>query len=174
MKTSRLEFRRWRESDLEAAREIYADPEVMRFIPVGPMNDEQILRAMVRMNAEIEERGYGLWAVIDSQTGELLGESGLHYLPQTDEVEIAWLYRVRAWGRGFATEAARAALDAAWTEHGLSRVICLIDENNGRSVRVAEKLGMRYVGVGNYYERELTVREALAPAAASVVQKKRG
>lgn len=163
MKTARLEFRRWRESDLDAARDIYADPEVMRFIPVGPMNDEQILRMMARMNAEIDERGYGLWAVIDSNTGELLGESGLHYLPQTDEVEIAWLYRMRAWGRGFATEAARAVLDAAWTQHRLERVICLIDERNVRSVRVAERLGMRYVGVGDYYERRLTVREAFAP-----------
>jgi RimJ/RimL family protein N-acetyltransferase len=167
VKTARLDFRRWRESDLDAAREIYADPEVMRFIPVGPMNDEQILRMMARMNAEIDERGYGLWAVIDSGTGELLGESGLHYLPETDEIEIAWLFRVRAWGRGFASEAARAVLDAAWAQHGLRRVICLIDEHNHRSVRVAEKLGMRYVGVGDYYERKLTVREAFAPAASA-------
>jgi len=166
VKTGRLELRRWRESDLAAARDIYADPEVMRFIPVGPMNDEQILRMMARMNAEIDARGYGLWAVTDMHTGELVGESGLHYLPDTDEVEIAWLYRVRACGRGFATEAARAVLEAAWSNFGLERVICLIDERNARSVRVAENLGMRYIGDGEYYDRTLTVREALAPAAS--------
>lgn len=164
MNTTRLQLRRWDEADLDAAREIFADPEVMRFIPVGPMTDDQILRMIARMNAEIDDRGYGLWAVVDSATGMLVGETGLHFLPQTGEVEIAWLYRARAWGKGFASEAARAVLDAAWTTYRLRRVICLIDERNERSIRVAEKLGMRYAGIGRYYERDLTIREAFAPA----------
>ena len=157
MKTERLLLRRWEESDLDAARAIYADPEVMRYIPVGPMSDEQIVRIMDRMNGEFEDRGYGLWAVVEAATAEVVGESGLHYLPQTDEVEIAWLYRVSAWGKGFATEAARAILQSAWREHALERVICLIDARNERSLAVASRLGMHYRGIGRYYDRDLNV-----------------
>lgn len=164
LETSRLRLRRWRDGDLAAARAIYTDEEVMRYIPVGIMSDEQIERMLARFNAEIDERGYGLWAIVEKATGEIIGESGLHYLPQTNEVEIAWLYARSAWGKGFATEAASAVLQSGFEQHGLNRIICLIDEGNARSIAVASRLSFAYLGLGRYYDRDLRVYEKNSPA----------
>lgn len=162
METDRLILRRWADDDLAAARAIYADEEVMRYIPVGVMSDEQIERMLARFNAEIDERGYGLRAVLEKATGKIIGESGLHYLPQTNEVEIAWLYARSAWGKGFATEAASAIMRDGFERRRLDRIICLIDERNVRSMRVASGLGFAYLGTGQYYERVLRVYEKKA------------
>jgi len=160
LETDRLFLRRWGiPADVDAARSIFADPEVMRYIPAGVMSDEQIERMMGRFNAEIDERGFGLWAVIERTSGRLVGESGLHVYAPTGEVEIAWLYAKDVWGNGYATEAGAAILKYGFERADLGRIICLVDGRNRRSMAVADRLGFAYLGDDQYYERQLRVYE---------------
>ena len=143
------------DSDLDAAMAIYGDPEVMRFIPVGPMTRQHVARMLERFKEEDERSGFGLWPVLEGGSGNLVGEVGLHTIPQTGEVEIAWLFARSAWGKGYATEAARAVLEFGLREIQLARIICLIDRENHRSIAVVNKLEFRYDRIGRYYNRDL-------------------
>jgi RimJ/RimL family protein N-acetyltransferase len=106
------------------------------------------------MQAAIEERGWGNWAleVIGGET--FVGFTGLsvpsfeaHFMPCT---EIGWRLARSAWGRGFATEAARAALDFGFGELGLAEIVSFTALGNARSIAVMERLGMRRDGEFDY------------------------
>ncbi|MGZ3498019.1 MAG: GNAT family N-acetyltransferase [Vulcanimicrobiaceae bacterium] len=155
IQTDRLLIRKWMHSDLDAAMAIYGDPDVMHFIPVGPMTRDQVARMVERFIEEDERSGFGLWPVVERANGNLVGEVGLHTIPQTGEVEIAWLFARGAWGKGYATEAAQAVLEFGLREIQLPKIICLIDRENHRSIGVANKLGFRYDRIGRYYNRDL-------------------
>ncbi|MDP9111390.1 MAG: GNAT family N-acetyltransferase [Candidatus Eremiobacteraeota bacterium] len=155
LETERTVLRTWTPLDATPALRIYGDAEVMRFIPVGVMDVEQITRLLARFNEEFELESFGLWAVIEKATGALLGECGLHRIPETGEVEIGWLFERACWGRGFASETARAILEYGFTTAKLRRIICLIDRENGRSVAVANRVGFYYDRIGRYYHRDL-------------------
>jgi RimJ/RimL family protein N-acetyltransferase len=94
-----------------------------------------------------DSEGFGLFAVEVRATGELAGFTGLsvpHYLPEVlPAVEIGWRLGRSFWGRGLATEAARAALDFGLTDRGLERIISVVQVGNDASERVMNKLGMR-------------------------------
>lgn len=88
--------------------------------------------------------GYGMWIVVNRETGEVIGRAGLWNEAGGPGLELGWLIRRTAWGRGFATEAARAALDWAWRHVDTPRVISVIHPENLPSIRIAEKLGQRF------------------------------
>ncbi len=88
----------------------------------------------------------GIWAVVERESGELVGRVGLQEPEGWPGVELAWLVARSRWGRGYAPEAGRASLDWARDELGIDHVISLIADDNPRSARVAEKLGMRLEG----------------------------
>ncbi|HEY8313502.1 MAG TPA: GNAT family N-acetyltransferase [Candidatus Baltobacteraceae bacterium] len=155
IETQRLLIRKWMPSDVDAATAIYGDPEVMRFIPVGPLSREQTARMIERFVDEDERSGFGLWPVIAKETGAIVAECGLHTLAETGEVEIGWLFARDAWGKGYATEAGRAVLEFGFGEARLRRIVCLIDRENHRSVAVANRLQFHYDRIGRYYNRDL-------------------
>jgi RimJ/RimL family protein N-acetyltransferase len=86
-------------------------------------------------------RGYGVWAVEDAATGELIGRAGLLHPEGWPDAELNWIIKPSMRGRGLATEAARAALDFAFDQLGFDRVISLIRPENPASGQVAVKLG---------------------------------
>ncbi|GAA3542355.1 GNAT family N-acetyltransferase [Nonomuraea rosea] len=146
--TERLVLRGWREEDLEPLMVIYADPEVMRFIGDGSVRTrEQTAAGFALMRREWEERGYGMFAVEVREIGELAGWAGLtipHFLPEVlPAVEIGWRLGRPFWGRGIATEAARAALRFGFEEAGLDRIVSICHVDQHASARVMTKLGMR-------------------------------
>lgn len=146
--TERLVLRRWQESDLDRLAEIYADPEVMRFIADGSVRSrEETAAALEKLERQWEARGFGLFAVVERATGELAGWAGLavpEFLPEVlPAVEIGWRLGRRFWGRGFATEAAREVVRFAFGEAGLDRLVSICHPENHASARVMEKLGMR-------------------------------
>ncbi len=147
--TDRLVLRRWRAEDREPFAAINADPEVMRFIGTGAvlgrgLSDDLI----VRFEREWEERGFGLWALSarDDVEERLLGFCGLTvpmFLPSVlPAVEVGWRLAREAWGRGYATEAARAAVAFGFEEHAIEEILAIVDPENERSLRVCAKLGM--------------------------------
>jgi RimJ/RimL family protein N-acetyltransferase len=142
-------------NDVDSALAIYGDPEVMHFIPIGALDRDGVARLIGRFMEEDERSGFGLWPVLEKSNGRLIAECGLHTIPETGEVEIAWLFARDAWGKGYATEAGRAVLEFGLREVGLAKIVCLIDRENARSIAVANKLRFRYDRIGRYYHRDL-------------------
>jgi [ribosomal protein S5]-alanine N-acetyltransferase len=145
--TARLRLRHLRPEDLGALMAVFADPEVMRFS--AGMRDEEQARSWLR--EVLEEHypiyGYGPYAVVEGETDAFLGYCGLFACPELGEpleVELGYRLARRAWGRGYATEAATAVRDYAFATLGLTRLVALIDPANTASLRVAQKLGMAY------------------------------
>ncbi len=148
LETPRLVLRRWRAEDHEPMTAINSDPEVMRWIGDGSVHDAERTAALIeRVERGWEEAGFGLFAVQVRETGELAGFTGLavpHFLPEIlPAVEIGWRLGRPFWGRGIATEAARAALRFGLRDRGLDRVVSVHQIGNTASERVMVKLGMR-------------------------------
>jgi RimJ/RimL family protein N-acetyltransferase len=143
--TDRLRLRGLRADDLDAYARMYADPEVMRFLEDGrPLDRAAAFRSMAVHLGHWQLRGYGQWALEDRATGELVGRAGLWEPEGWPGLEVGWLLDRGSWGRGFATEAGRAAIEYAFRELEAGSVISLIRPDNGASIRVAQRLGESY------------------------------
>jgi RimJ/RimL family protein N-acetyltransferase len=141
----RLLLRGWRDADLDPFAALNADPAVMEFLP-GPLTREQAASMIARMQSAIDQRGWGLWAV--DVGGRCIGFTGIafprfeaHFTPC---VEIGWRLARSAWGHGYATEAARLALDYGFEVLGLPEIVAFTAVANLRSRQVMERLGMRH------------------------------
>jgi RimJ/RimL family protein N-acetyltransferase len=145
LETERLVLRAFRESDTDAYAEMLADPEVMRFLG-KPMSRAEAWRNMAMMLGHWRLRGYGFWAVEEREGGEMVGRVGCWRPEGWPGLEVGWTLRRRFWGRGYATEAARASVEYAFAELKQTRVISLIAPDNAASIRVAERLGERPAG----------------------------
>ncbi|MEV2255089.1 GNAT family N-acetyltransferase [Streptomyces sp. NPDC050147] len=148
LETPRLVLRRWREADVTPMTAIHSDPEVMRWIRDGSVHEaeEWTRSTLARWERGWETEGFGLFAVEVRATGELAGFTGLsvpHYLPEVlPAVEVGWRLGRSFWGRGLATEAARAVLDFGFTDRGLERIVSIAQVGNEASERIMNKLGM--------------------------------
>jgi RimJ/RimL family protein N-acetyltransferase len=147
--TDRLALRRWRVEDREPFAAINADPEVMRFIGTGTVLERGLSDELItRFQHEWETRGFGLWALSarDDPDERLLGFCGLTvpmFLPSVlPAVEVGWRLARGAWGRGYATEAAGAALAFGFEECAIEEILAIVDPENERSLRVCARLGM--------------------------------
>jgi RimJ/RimL family protein N-acetyltransferase len=147
LRTERLLLRGWRDDDLDALAPICADAETMRWVgsPEG-MNREETWRHMAYLVGHWVLRGHGVWAVEEREVGQLVGRVGLLFPEGWPGLEVGWLIARPHWGQGYATEAARAAMDWARAELDATHLISLIADDNERSERVAQKLGMAVEG----------------------------
>ena len=145
LRTPRLLLRRWRESDRAPFAAMNADPAVMEHFP-SPMTRAESDAFARRIEAAFEEQGFGLWAVEVSASGEFAGFTGLAPVrfeaPFAPAVEIGWRLAVPAWGHGYATEAATAALSFAFDELQCPEVVAFTAVENERSIQVMRRLGM--------------------------------
>jgi RimJ/RimL family protein N-acetyltransferase len=158
LETDRLILRMFREDDFEASAKICADPDVMRYLGDGkPLTRAEAWRQMAMILGHWGLRGYGLWAVEERATGTLIGRIG-HFNPEGwPGFELGWVLGKPYWGRGYATEGARRALDYAVTEMGRDHVISLIYPPNAASIRVAERLGETLEGRTSLFGHEVLV-----------------
>jgi RimJ/RimL family protein N-acetyltransferase len=145
IETERLILRTWQKEDAEAYFRINQDPKVIEFL-TGPLTMEQVNAFITGANKQFEERGFTLWATCLKETGELIGWVGLNYLDFqahfTPAVEIGWRLGSQYWGKGYATEAAKAVLDYGFNRLNLKELVSCTVPDNTRSRRVMEKLGM--------------------------------
>ena len=147
IETERLLLRRWREEDLEPYARLCVDPEVMRFIGDGStLNRKQSGEQVSRFVRHWEERGFGLWALEGKESGTFVGFAGLSYQEDWPEgehrTEVGWRLDRAFWGRGLASEAAKASVTYGLETLGLERIISIIQPGNTASRRVAEKAGL--------------------------------
>jgi ribosomal-protein-alanine N-acetyltransferase len=140
--TSRLILRRWRDEDRDPFAALNADPKVMEYF-VAPLTREQSDDMVDRIEAHFDSQGWGLWAVEVKETQQFIGFTGL-WPPnwQPELVEIGWRLAHDAWGHGYATEAARAALEVGFDRLGLAEIVSFTAVDNIRSQRVMQKIGM--------------------------------
>lgn len=148
MTTDRLVLRAFRDGDLDAYAAMCADPEVMRYLSTtgALLSREDAWRQMALFAGHWTLRGYGMWAVEERDGGRFVGRVGLHRPEGWPDLELGWSLCREAWGKGYATEAARAASGYAFRELKRTYLIHLILPENVRSIRVAERLGARAVG----------------------------
>src|SRR5262249_7335550 len=112
--------------------------------PTGePLSREDAWRQVAMFLGHWQLRGFGMWAAEEFGTGQFVGRIGLHYPDGWPDRELGWALRRQFWGRGLATEAARAVAHHAFHGLGWDHLISLILPGNARSIRVAERLGAR-------------------------------
>ncbi len=147
LETQRLLLRGFGEEDLDAYAEMCRNIDVMRYIGNGkPLSREESWRNMAMIVGHWQLRGYGMWAIEERLTGEMIGRVGCWQPEGWTGFEIGWTLRQAYWGRGFATEGAKAAMDYAFEKLQRSHVISLIRPQNAASIRVAQKLGEKLEG----------------------------
>jgi RimJ/RimL family protein N-acetyltransferase len=150
LRTERLVLREWREADLEPFAAMNADPRVMEFFPRTFTRAESHALVRERILPLFAQRGYGLWAVEVPGVTAFAGFVGLleHTFPAwfTPCVEVGWRLDARYWGRGYATEGARAAIEHGFEAAGLEELVSMTAVTNTRSIAVMERLGMRRAG----------------------------
>jgi RimJ/RimL family protein N-acetyltransferase len=165
--TDRLLLRRWESADREPFAELNADPEVMREFR-APLDTAASDAFVDRIEASFDSLGYGLWAVELRATSSLLGFTGLAMqtfdAPFNPSVEVGWRLARSAWGHGFATEAARAALDHAFGAVGLDEVVSITTRSNERSQAVMRRLGMTRDPKDDFEQHQLPPGHPLRPA----------
>ncbi len=169
LRTPRLTLRPPTTDDLDAFAEIFADPEVCRFIGDGkPRPRDRVEHSLRNCILCWQRRGFGPFAVLHE--GRIIGDTLLYPIARsgTDfsdldargpEIEIGYRFARSAWGRGFATEAARATMDWAFSPAGpdLPELIAVTYPENAASQRILEKLGMQRLGETRDYYNEATV-----------------
>lgn len=152
LRTGRLVMRRWQDGDREPFAALNADPHTMRFFP-GTL-DRAASDAMIdRLEERFEAQGFGLWALELAHTGQFIGFTGLNPMPDdvpgAGGMEVGWRLARSAWHQGYATEAATAALDVAFTGVGLPELWSMTAVLNEPSQAVMRRLGMTRYG---YFE----------------------
>lgn len=176
--TRRLVLRRWRESDREPFAALNADPEVMRYFP-APLTRAESDALVERAARHFDEHGFGPWAVEVIGGPPFIGFVGLSNVafaaPFTPAVEAGWRLRREAWGRGYAAEAAAAALEYGFGALGLAEIVSFTVPANLRSRRVMERVGMRRDAGGDFdhprlppgdpLRRHVLYRAGVAPKA---------
>jgi RimJ/RimL family protein N-acetyltransferase len=146
--TERLLLRPLEATDFEAYAAAHADPEVSAYLSVdgAPFDRIAAFRSMCTLIGHATLRGYTHWALIERRSGLWVGRAGLWNPEGWPGPEVGWTLARSAWGKGYATEAARFALGYARERLKLSEVHCIVHPNNQRSLRVAERLGLTQVG----------------------------
>ena len=154
IETERLRLRMLRDSDLDDLAALFADPDVMRYVGNGqPVDRAEAEKALTSIVAHWERCGFGRWAIEDKDTNEFVGYGGLRSLFGTPEV--VYHLAKRHWGKGFATEMARAALQFGFKQKGFDRIVAIARPGNAASIHVMEKLGMHFETQTSYYGIEV-------------------
>jgi RimJ/RimL family protein N-acetyltransferase len=158
LETERLLLRGWRDEDTEQWAELCADDEVMFSLGrEGGLSLADAWREMAMLAGHWSLKGFGHWVLESRAAGELVGRAGLYHPPDWPALELGWTVGRAHWGNGYAGEAARASMEWARAELGADHLISLIADENLRSQRVAEKLGMEQEGRAQVRGHDLRV-----------------
>ncbi len=148
LETERLYLRVFEPGDANAMSEIHSDEEAMKYIGRGGvLNIEQTKKGIEAFIRYQTERGYSIWALIEKESNSLIGHCGLNMLNDKSDIEIAYLLAKGHWGKGYATEIAKATLEFGFNNLNLKRIIALAYPENFPSHNVIKKIGMKPEGI---------------------------
>ncbi|MEO1252117.1 MAG: GNAT family N-acetyltransferase [Pseudomonadota bacterium] len=163
IESERLILRGHRLTDFASIRDMWGDPEVTRYIGGKPRPEEDAWIKFLRASGFWVHLGYGYWIVEEKEGGHIVGEIGFGDFKRamrpllTGNMEAGWAFAASAHGKGYATEALRAALDWASRNFPDETIHCIIEKENAASLRVAEKCGFSYIGVADYHDAKVNV-----------------
>lgn len=153
IETERLILRDWRDADREPFAAMCLDPRVMEFFP-GLLDRSRCDRFIDGLTEHLAKNGFTFWAMEERASGRFAGFTGLTWTDFeadfTPAVEIGWRLPAIFWGKGYASEAARAALDYGFTMMALGEIVAITAEINHRSRAVMERIGMRRDVTGDF------------------------
>lgn len=148
IQTPRLIGERMRPDHLDGLYRLHRDPRVMATLSADgqPLPDEQTREGLRRNLDHWDRQGFGLWVWRDRADGRFVGRGGLKHVEVggNEEIEVGYALLADEWGKGFATEIARAAVAAGFERLGLPDLVCFTLTDNRASRRVMEKAGFRY------------------------------
>ena len=153
IETERLRIRPFRDEDaVEQHRIVYGDAEVMQYLGDGTTRTvEQTLRAFQFFRNHDAENSYSIWSVLVKDNDQLIGHCGLFHIPNPDSVEVAYGFGKAFWGKGYATESARACLRYGFETAQIPQIIGLTYPQNADSQKVLRKIGLTYEGLQDRY-----------------------
>jgi|GEM_PF-556744 len=161
--TPRLRLREFAAHDAAALAALNSDPEVLRHVlhpePWSLAKAQQWLAE----DDTYERYGFGRWAVTEKDSDELIGHCGLKYRPEQKHVDLGYRFAAKHWGKGYATEAARACLEYGFRELGLRRIVASYIPGNAASLHVLEKLGFQPCGNVAMNGKEFPLLEVFNP-----------
>jgi RimJ/RimL family protein N-acetyltransferase len=162
IETERLRLRGHRVADLTACEAIWSDPVVTRYLGSRPISVEEVWARLLRYVGHWALQGFGFWALEEKVSGRFIGDLGFmdskRGINRLDGVpEIGWVLAAEAHGKGYGTEAVRAAVEWGDAHFSAGRTACIIHPDNRASVRVAEKCGYYEAGLVRYKERPVKV-----------------
>ena len=166
LETERLRLRAFSMADWDAYSAMCADVSFVRFLGGEQLSRHGAWKEMATILGHWQLLGYGIWAVESLDQGELVGRVGLLHLPGWPDVEVCWAFSPQSWGKGYATEAAKAAVQWAFTEAGLPRLISLVHPENKASEAVARKIGETLREEITFQGKPTNVFEILNPTQA--------
>ena len=150
LETARLRLRPFTFEDLNAHHQIIGSDSQVTFSG-EPMTLEQSRSALEKRMRHWDEHGFGMWAVVQKDSGTLLGHAGLQTFESTGEVELGYYLGRSAWGQGVATEAGAACVRYGFETLELRQIVAVVRPANSASQKVLSKLGFRYEREAYYY-----------------------
>lgn len=144
IETERLILREFSAEDARGMFELNNDPEVLRYTGDEPFLSETNAQQFIFNYDHYQRNGFGRWTCLLKPSSEYVGWCGLRYSEQSKEVDIGFRFMRQYWGRGLATEAAKACLKYGKEQLGLQKIVGRACRDNGASIRVLEKMGMQW------------------------------
>ena len=140
-------FRPVVEDDLDHYTQLDCDPDVMRFFPGGALSPDELKKKLKKYANDYNEKGYGVFSVFDSQSGEFIGRAGFADV-EGGEIEVGYLIMKKYWGKGYATRIVKALL--SWANENIlkDKIIAFTPVDHAASEKVMQKVGMSYVKKG--------------------------
>ena len=158
IETDRLLLRMIRAEDLDHLASLLSDPDVVKYVGDGqPTGREEAARALESIIKHWKTHGFGRWAVVEKSSGEFIGFGGLRSLFGTPEV-VYHLAKAH-WGKGYASEMARATLRFGFEERGFDRIVAITKPQNAASINVMGKVGLRFEKYARYYDMDVVQYE---------------
>lgn len=158
--TERLHLRRFIEEDTDTYCRIMSSNEIGKWLPRGRgLIREEVEGLLKHFNGHWSIKGFGAWAVVDRESGALMGHCGLNTIDSTSEVEVLYALSSQFWGKGYATEAAKLSVGFALDYLNLNRIIALSKPDNDRSRRVIEKIGFKFIDEREYFKMQCAYYE---------------
>ena len=143
--TERLRLRPFEMADLDALHQQWTAPGVRRYLWDDEVIPRETVEAVIRSSLDsFAAKGYGFWALLSKEGGELIGFCGLRAAGEEEKIELLYGLSEGWWGRGLAVEASQAVIAYGRAKCGLTRILAITDAPNRASVRVMEKLGMKF------------------------------